>query len=89
MVISKVLKKELIEKFGKNSQDTGSVQTQIAILTNRIKELTKHFDEHPKDHSSRRGLLKLVSKRRALLDYLKKRNFDAYKKLITELNIRK
>lgn len=89
MAVSKVLKRELIEKFGKNSGDTGSIQTQVAILTNRIKELTKHFDEHKKDHSSRRGLLKLVSKRRALLDYLKKRNFDAYKKLITELNIRK
>ena len=89
MAVSKVLKRELIEKFGKNSEDTGSIQTQVAILTNRIKELTKHFDEHKKDHSSRRGLLKLVSKRRALLGYLKKRNFDAYKKLITELNIRK
>ncbi|RKY54654.1 MAG: 30S ribosomal protein S15 [Candidatus Neomarinimicrobiota bacterium] len=89
MAVSKVLKRELIKKFGKNSKDTGSIQTQVAILTNRIKELTKHFNEHKKDHSSRRGLLKLVSKRRALLDYLKKRDFDAYKKLITELNIRK
>ncbi len=89
MAVSKVLKRELIEKFGKNSRDTGSIQSQVAILTNRIKELTKHFDEHKKDHSSRRGLLKLVSRRRALLDYLKKRDFDAYKKLITELKIRK
>jgi small subunit ribosomal protein S15 len=89
MAVTKDKKRELIEKFGLNENDTGSVQSQVAILTERIKGLTKHFENNPKDHSSRRGLLKLVSRRRKLLNYLKKKDFDGYKKLIEELNIRK
>lgn len=89
MAVTKDKKRELVEKFGSNENDTGSVQSQVAILTERIKELTRHFESNPKDHSSRRGLLKLVSRRRKLLDYLKKKDLGAYKKLIEELNIRK
>ncbi len=89
MTVNTEMKKELIEKYGKNPQDTGSVQSQVAILSTRIKQLTEHFLEHPKDHGSRRGLLKLVGKRRSLLDYLKKKDFEAYKNLIADLGIRK
>lgn len=89
MSLTKEIKQELIEKFGKNAQDTGSVEAQIALLTERIKTLNEHFLENPKDHSSRRGLLKLVSRRKHLLAYLSKKDEDAYKKLIGELKLRK
>ena len=89
MTVTSEMKKELIEKYGSSPEDTGSVQSQVAILTVRIKQLTEHFLEHPKDHASRRGLLKLVGKRRSLLNYLKKKDFEAYKQLISELGIRK
>jgi small subunit ribosomal protein S15 len=89
MSVTNEVKKDLIEKFGKNPEDTGSVQAQIAILTERIKALTLHFETNPKDHSSRRGLFKLVSRRRHLLDYLKKKDEAAYQTLIGELSIRK
>ncbi|MBN2602233.1 MAG: 30S ribosomal protein S15 [Candidatus Marinimicrobia bacterium] len=89
MSLTKEIKQELIEKFGKNAQDSGSIEAQIALLTERIKSLNEHFLENPKDHSSRRGLLKLVSRRKHLLAYLSKNNEDAYKKLIGELKLRK
>ncbi|MBU0710760.1 30S ribosomal protein S15 [bacterium] len=89
MSLAKEIKQELIGKFGKNALDSGSTEAQIALLTERIKSLNEHFLENPKDHSSRRGLLKLVSRRKHLLAYLSKNDGDAYKKLIGELKLRK
>ena len=83
------LKAEIIEKFAQSKGDTGSPQVQVALLTARINELTEHFKVNPKDHHSRRGLLKMVSRRRKLLDYLKGRDLAAYKALIEALNLRK
>lgn len=82
-------KQKIIKKFGDDPKNTGSAQVQVALLTERIKELTEHFRRHPKDHHSRRGLFKLVGTRRRMLDYLMKVDSDAYRKLIKELNIRK
>ena len=82
-------KTEIIEKFRAHDSDTGSPEVQIAILSERIGELTEHFKEHKKDHGSRRGLLMLVSKRRSLLDYLKKSDADRYRDEIGKLGIRK
>ena len=82
-------KTDLIERFRTNEKDTGSPEVQIAILSERIGELTEHFKTHVKDHASRRGLLMLVSKRRRLLDYLKTHDTDRYRDVITKLGIRK
>ncbi|MFW5955656.1 MAG: 30S ribosomal protein S15 [Rhodothermales bacterium] len=82
-------KKELVAKYGKNDQDTGAPEVQIAIFTKRINELTQHLQQHPKDHSTRRGLLKLVGKRRRLLNYLVDRDIERYRSVIRELGIRK
>ena len=82
-------KKEIIEAFGKNAQDTGSAEVQIALLTERINHLTEHLKFHFKDVHSRAGLLKLVGKRRRLLNYIKNRNVDDYRSLIEKLGIRK
>ena len=82
-------KTTLIERFRTHDTDTGSPEVQIAILSERIGELTEHFKTHKKDHASRRGLLMLVSKRRSLLDYLKKYDTEKYKTVITKLGIRK
>ncbi len=82
-------KAEIIGKYAQSEGDTGSPQVQVALLTSRINELTDHFKVHPKDHHSRRGLLKMVSRRRKLLDYLKRRDLDAYKSLIEALGLRK
>ena len=82
-------KKEIAKDFGKNNTDTGSTEVQVALLTKKINELSEHFKIHKKDHHSRRGLLKMVSRRRKLLDYLKKTNFETYKSLIEKLGIRK
>ncbi len=82
-------KAEIVSKFAQSEGDTGSPQVQVALLTDRINGLTEHFKAHPKDHHSRRGLLKMVSRRRTLLDYLKRRDVNAYKKLIDALNLRK
>lgn len=82
-------KTELIESFRTHATDTGSPEVQIAILSARITELTEHFKTHKKDHASRRGLLMLVSKRRCLLDYLKKHDTDRYRDVIGKLGIRK
>ncbi len=82
-------KAEIVAKFAQSMGDTGSPQVQVALLTDRINELTEHFKVHPKDHHSRRGLLKMVSRRRKLLDYLKGRDVNAYKTLIDALGLRK
>lgn len=82
-------KKEIVEKFGKNELDTGSSEVQVALLTERIKTLTEHLKVHFKDVHSRAGLLKLVGKRKRLLNYIKNRNIDEYRELIEKLGIRK
>jgi small subunit ribosomal protein S15 len=82
-------KQEIIAKFKKHEGDTGSPEVQIALLTERIQYLTAHFKEHKKDHHSRRGLLKLVSKRRHMLDYLKRKDVERYRTITKELGIRK
>ncbi|MBQ9765139.1 MAG: 30S ribosomal protein S15 [Lachnospiraceae bacterium] len=88
-MISKEKKAELIKAYGRTPEDTGSPEVQVAILTERITELTEHLKSNPKDHHSRRGLFKMVGQRRGLLDYLKKTNLDSYRELIEKLNIRK
>ncbi|ACO32504.1 MULTISPECIES: 30S ribosomal protein S15 [Acidobacterium] len=88
-MLAPVKKTEIISQFRTHDSDTGSPQVQIAILSERIGELTEHFKTHAKDHSSRRGLLKLVSKRRRLLDYLKLHDTDSYRDVIGKLGIRK
>ncbi|MCI8717001.1 MAG: 30S ribosomal protein S15 [Lachnospiraceae bacterium] len=88
-MISKEKKAELIKTYGRKEGDTGSPEVQIAILTERINELTEHLKENKKDHHSRRGLLKMVGKRRGLLDYLKKNDLEGYRDLIAKLGIRK
>ena len=88
-MISKEKKAELIKTYGRTPEDTGSPEVQIAILTVRIQELTDHLKTHQKDHHSRRGLLKMVGKRRGLLDYLKKTDLEGYRNLIEKLGIRK
>ena len=80
---------ELVQKFRRHEKDTGSPDVQIAILTERIVNLTEHFKHHKKDHHSRRGLLQLVSQRRKLQAYLKSKDPDRYQKLIAELGLRK
>jgi small subunit ribosomal protein S15 len=82
-------KTELIGKFKTHEADTGSPEVQIALLTERISYLTEHFKTHVKDHHSRRGLLRLVSKRRRLLNYLKNSSLDRYRKTVAALNLRK
>ncbi len=89
MSITKEQKTELIEKFGGSAENSGSVEAQIAIITARINDLTGHLSENKKDHSSRRGLLKLVGKRRRLLNYYKNEDIVKYRELIKELGIRK
>lgn len=81
-------KKEIIEKFRTSESDTGSVFVQVALLTERINHLTEHLKANPKDNHSRRGLLKLVGKRKGLLKYLEAKDIDAYRKLKQDLNIR-
>ncbi|MDJ0765372.1 MAG: 30S ribosomal protein S15 [Myxococcota bacterium] len=82
-------KQEIISQYRQHERDTGSPEVQIALLTERITYLTDHFKTHKKDHHSRRGLLKLVSKRRHLLDYLKKNDVERYRDVIRSLGIRK
>ena len=89
MSLSADRKAEIIGKFSKSPGDTGSPEVQIALLTERIVHLTDHFRTHHKDHASRRGLLKLVARRRGLLDYLKKVEYSRYQTIIKELGIRK
>ncbi|NIZ18730.1 30S ribosomal protein S15 [Entomospira culicis] len=89
MSLSKEKKAEIIAKYGKSGADTGNTHVQVALLTTRINELTEHFKIHKKDHTGRRGLLKLVGQRRSLLNYLKSRDLNAYRQLIAELGLRK
>lgn len=89
MSITKERKEEIVEKFGGSTENTGSTEAQIAIFTERINDLTEHLKDNEKDHASRRGLLKLVGKRRKLLNYLKKKDIERYRELIGELGIRK
>ena len=88
-MISKEKKAEIITKYGRTPEDTGSPEVQIALLTERITELTEHLKVNKKDHHSRRGLLKMVGQRRGLLDYLKKTDLEGYRALIEKLGIRK
>jgi len=89
MAITKEKKQEIIGSFSRDSQDTGSPEGQIALLTARITELTEHFKMHKKDHASRRGLLMMVSKRSSLLKYLRLHNRKSYLEVIGRLGIRK
>jgi small subunit ribosomal protein S15 len=89
LVLSKENKETVIEKFGSAEGDTGSPEVQIALLTERINGLTEHLKTHKKDHHSRRGLLKMVGKRRRLLTYLQDKNVNRYRTLVKELGLRK
>lgn len=89
MTITKDKKKGLIENFKQHESDTGSTPVQIALLTERINLLTGHFKVHKKDHHSRQGLLKLVSQRRKLLEYLKRESSEEYQEILDKLNLRK
>jgi small subunit ribosomal protein S15 len=89
MAITNEDRKKVITEYGENEKDTGSTEVQIALLTERIKDLTEHLKIHKKDHSSRRGLLKLVGQRRRLLKYLKKTDLDKYRSLLEKLGLRK
>ncbi|MFP4136333.1 MAG: 30S ribosomal protein S15 [Candidatus Acetothermia bacterium] len=88
MSISQARKQELIEEYGEHSEDTGSTSVQVAILTEKIKNLTEHLREHPADHHSRQGLLKMVGKRKKFLEYLEREKPEQYDRLKKELNIR-
>ena len=89
MSLATLRKKEVMTKFATHEGDTGSPEVQVALLSERINYLTEHFKTHEKDQHSRRGLLKLVSQRRRLLDYLKRKNLERYRSLINGLGIRK
>ena len=89
MAVTKEMKANLVAKFGEGKNDTGRPEVQVALLTARINDLSPHFDKFPKDHHSRVGLLKIVGKRRRLLDYLHEKDVARYRKLIAELQIRK
>jgi small subunit ribosomal protein S15 len=89
MPVSTVRKQETIGKFRQHESDTGSPEVQVALLSERIAHLTEHLKNNHKDHHSRRGLLKMVGQRRALLDYLKRKNLDRYKKVIETLSLRR
>lgn len=88
LALANEAKAEIIGTYKINDQDTGSAAVQIAMLTKRIQDLTGHFDTHKKDHHSRRGLLKLVGKRRRLMRYMQKRDLDGYRAIIEKLGIR-
>ncbi len=89
MTLTKEAKLELIKKHGASESDTGSTNVQVAMLTERINELTEHLRSHPKDHYSRRGLLKLVGRRRRFLNYLQRNDLEGYRALIKELGLRR
>jgi len=86
---AKAGKEDLVKKYQSHENDTGSTEVQVAILTKKISDLTKHLKEHKKDFDSRRGLLMMVGKRRRLLNYLKKKNEEGYIKVITDLKLKK
>jgi small subunit ribosomal protein S15 len=87
--LTKEAKQEIIQKHGRDESDTGSTNVQVALLTTRINELTEHLRTHPKDHYSRRGLLKLVGRRRRFLNYLQRNDLEGYRALIKELGLRR
>ena len=89
MTLTQERKAEIVAQFGENAQDTGNTRVQIALLTQRINDLTGHLREHGKDHHSRRGLLMLVGQRRRLLNYLEKSDLEGYRALIKQLGLRK
>jgi small subunit ribosomal protein S15 len=89
VTLTKDAKEEIFGQHGRSSSDTGSPQVQIALLTRRIEGLTEHLRTHRKDHHSRRGLLKLVGRRRRLLDYLQRKDLEGYRKLIKDLGLRR
>jgi small subunit ribosomal protein S15 len=89
MTLTKEKKAELVSKYGRSDGDTGSAEVQVALLTERINDLTGHLREHSKDHHSRRGLLMLVGKRRRLLRYLERNNLERYRSLVAELGLRR
>ena len=88
-MVSKEQKEQIIKDFGRTAGDTGSPEVQVAILTARINDLTDHFKANPKDHHSRRGLLKMVGQRRGLLAYLKEKDIERFRALIEKLGLRK
>lgn len=89
MALSTEQKAKIVEDFGRKPGDTGSPEVQVALLTHNINELQTHFKEHKQDHHSRRGLIKMVSQRRKLLDYLAKKNHSRYRELIQRLGVRR
>jgi len=89
MSLSSESKSSIIKEYGRGEADTGSAEVQVALLSARISELTEHFGEHKKDHHSRQGLLKMVNKRRKLLDYLKSKDNQRYRELIERLGLRR
>ncbi|RLG11259.1 30S ribosomal protein S15 [Candidatus Pacearchaeota archaeon] len=89
MPLDPEIKQQIIEKFRRHPKDTGSPEVQIALLTARIKQLEEHLKVHKKDYHSRRGLMKIIGKRRALLNYLKRTDFTRYKQLLTALGLKK
>jgi len=89
MTLTQEKKSELVEKFGDGSADTGKTEVQIAMLTERINDLTEHLRTHSKDHHSRRGLLMLVGRRRRFLNYLQRTDLERYRELVRELGLRK
>ena len=89
MALTKVEKQQIIKEFARDEKDTGSSEVQIALLTERINELTEHLKVHKKDNHSRRGMLKMVGKRRNLLNYLAKKDEESYKALVEKLGLRK
>ncbi len=89
MAVADINKADIVAKYQRGKADTGSPEVQVALLTARINELTDHFKAHVKDHHSRRGLLKMVSRRRKLLDYLKGKDLDRYRELIARLGLRR
>ena len=88
MSLTKDNKEDVIKEFGRNTQDTGSAEVQIALLTRRIEDLTGHFKVNPKDHNSRRGLLKMVGQRRKLLNYLKRKDIETSRAILDKLSLR-
>ncbi len=89
MSLTKEAKLDIVRRHGASDSDTGSTKVQVALLTKRINDLTEHLRAHPKDHYSRRGLLKLVGRRRRFLNYLQKRDLEGYRELIKELGLRR
>jgi len=89
MSVTKEKVQDLIKEFGKNDNDSGSTESQIAVITRRVRNITSHLKNNKKDHSGRRGLVNLVSKRRKLLHYLQNNNVDNYKNILEQLKIRK